>query len=115
MWPTRTASLGGKKYILVVLDDYSRYTWIRRLKEKLEAFDQATVLFKQMQVEQDCIIQRIRSDHGREFENSNFEDFCNQSGIKQEFSSPITPQQNRVVERKNRVIQEMARVMLHAK
>jgi transposase InsO family protein len=115
MGPTRTASLGGKKYILVVVDDYSRYTWIRLLKEKSEAFDQATILFKQMQVEQDCIIQRIRSDHGREFENSNFEDFYNQSGIKQEFSSPITPQQNRVVEWKNRVIQEMARVMLHAK
>jgi hypothetical protein len=115
MGPTRTASLGGKKYILVVVDDYSRYTWIRLLKEKSKVFDQATILFKQMQVEQDCIIQRIRSDHGREFENSNFEDFCNQYGIKHEFSSPITPQQNGVVERKNRVIQEMARVMLHAK
>jgi transposase InsO family protein len=58
---------------------------------------------------------RIRSDHGREFENSSFEDFCNQHGIKQEFSSPITPQQNGIVERKNRVIQEMACVMIHAK
>jgi hypothetical protein len=57
MGPTRTASLGGKKYILVVVDDYSRYTWIRLLKEKSEAFDQATILFKQMQVEQDCLIQ----------------------------------------------------------
>jgi transposase InsO family protein len=115
MGPTRTASLGGKKYILVVVDDYSRYTWISLLKDKSEAFDQATILFKKLQVEQDCVIQRIRSDHGREFENSNFEDFCNKSGIKQEFSSPITPQQNGVVERKNRVIQEMARVMIHAK
>jgi hypothetical protein len=58
---------------------------------------------------------RIRSDHGREFENSKFEGFCLSYGIKQEFSSPITPQQNGVVERKNRVIQEMARVMLHSK
>jgi transposase InsO family protein len=58
---------------------------------------------------------RIPSDHGREFENSKFEEFCLSYGIKQEFSSPITPQQNGVVERKNRVIQEMARVMIHSK
>jgi hypothetical protein len=58
---------------------------------------------------------RIRSDHGREFENSKFEEFCLSYGIKQEISSPITPQQNGVVERKNRVIQEMARVMIHSK
>jgi IS30 family transposase len=58
---------------------------------------------------------RIRCDHGREFENSSFEEFCNQHGSKYEFSSPITPQQNGVVEQKNKVIQEMAQVMIHAK
>jgi hypothetical protein len=58
---------------------------------------------------------RIRIDHGREFENSSFEEFCNQHGIKHEFSFPINPQQNGVVEQKNRVIHKMARVMIHAK
>jgi transposase InsO family protein len=58
---------------------------------------------------------RIRIDHGREFENVKFEEFCHSYGIKQEFSSPITPQQNVVVERKNMVIQEMARVKIHSK
>jgi transposase InsO family protein len=58
---------------------------------------------------------RIRSDYGREFENAKFEEFCLSYGIQQEFSSPITPQQNEVVERKNIVIQEMARVMIHSK
>jgi transposase InsO family protein len=51
---------------------------------------------------------RIRSDHGRKFENARFEEFCHSYGIWQEFSSPITPQQNGVVEQKNMVIQEMA-------
>jgi transposase InsO family protein len=92
MGPTRTASLGGKKYILVVVDDYSRYTWINLLKEKSEEFDQATILFRMTQVEQDYIIHKIHSDHGREFENFSFEELCNKFGIKQEFSSPITPQ-----------------------
>ena len=50
-------------------------------------------------------INQIRSDHFKEFENSYMESFCTRSGISQEFSAPITPQQNGVVERKNRVIQ----------
>ena len=49
---------------------------------------------------------------GKEFENAKFEAFCNEHGIKKEFSAPKTPQQNGVVERKNRVIQEMVRVIL---
>jgi hypothetical protein len=115
MGPIRTASLGGKRYILVIVDDFSRYTWAIPIREKSNAFDIAQHLFKKIQVEQNCQIVRIRSDHGREFENSKFEEFCHSYGIKQEFSSPITPQQNGVVERKNRVIQEMARVMIHSK
>ena len=43
------------------------------------------------------------------------ESFCTRSGISQEFSAPVTPQQNGVVERKNKVIQEMARAILHNK
>jgi transposase InsO family protein len=50
-----------------------------------------------------------------EFENARFEEYCHSYGIQQEFSSPITPQQNGIVERKNRVLQEMARVMIHSK
>ncbi|KAH9671187.1 Integrase catalytic domain-containing protein [Citrus sinensis] len=55
----------------------------------------------------------IRSDHGGEFENHAFENFCNDLGIEHQFSSPRTPQQNGVVERKNRSIQEIARIMLN--
>ncbi|KAI5312678.1 hypothetical protein L3X38_041852 [Prunus dulcis] len=52
---------------------------------------------------------RIRTDHGYEFENSQFLKFCEEMGIKHEFSATITPQQNGVVERKKRVLVEMAR------
>jgi transposase InsO family protein len=115
MGPTRTASLGGKRYILVIVDDFSRYTWAIPIREKSDAFDIAQHLFKKIHVEKNCQIVRIRSDHGGEFENSKFEEFYHSYGIKQEFSSPITSQQNGVVERKNRVIQVMARVMIHSK
>jgi transposase InsO family protein len=91
MGPTRTTSLGGRKYILVVVDDYSRFTWALILQEKFNAFDAAQQLFKKIQIEQNCPIMRICSDHGREFENAKFEYFCHSHGIQQEFSSPITP------------------------
>ena len=69
-------------------------------------------LCKRLQNEKGVPIVKIRSDHSKEFENARFESFCENNGIKREFSAPKTPQQNGVVERKNRVIQEMARVLL---
>ncbi|XP_062118940.1 uncharacterized protein LOC133832644 [Humulus lupulus] len=78
MGPMQNESLSGKRFVMVLVDDYS-------------------------------------SDHGKEFENTVFSDFCDQLGIKHEFSAPKTPQQNGVFERKNRTLQEMARVMMHAK
>jgi hypothetical protein len=57
-------------------------------------------------------IKKIRSDNGTEFKNSQIEGFLEEEGIKHEFSSPYTPQQNGVVERKNRTLLDMARTML---
>jgi IS30 family transposase len=107
--------MGGKKYIVMVVDDYPRFIWVMLLKDKLEACDQGRILFKRIQNEKGYAIQHIRSDHGREFDNLSFEKLCEEAGIKQEFFSPITSKQNGVVERKNRVIQDMARAMLHGK
>jgi transposase InsO family protein len=115
MGPMQVESLGGKKYVFVVVDKYSRYTWIHFIREKSHTYSVFEELCIQLQKEKECNIKRIRSDHGKEFENSKFSEFCANQGIKHEFSSPITPQQNGVVERKNRNIQECARVMLHAK
>ena len=57
---------------------------------------------------------RIRSDHGKEFENGIFSDYCNKHGIAHEFFASKTPQQNGMVERKNRTLQEMVRVMINS-
>jgi transposase InsO family protein len=57
-------------------------------------------------------IKKIRSDNRTEFKNSQIEGFLEEEGIKHEFSSPYTPQQNGVVERKNRTLLDMARTML---
>jgi hypothetical protein len=57
-------------------------------------------------------IKKIRSDNGTKFKNSQIEGFLEEEGIKHEFSSPYTPQQNGLVERKNRTLLDMARTML---
>ena len=112
MGPTRVESLGGKRYIMVVVDDFSRYSWVEFLREKSKACEKMEKLCKRLQNEKGVPIIKIRSDHGKEFENAKFEPFCNEHGIRKEFSTPKTSQQNGVVERKNRIIQEMARVKL---
>ena len=112
MWATITKSLGGKRCIMVIVDDFSRYTWVEFLREKSKTCEKMEVLCKRLQNENGVSIVKIRSDHGKEFKNARFDSFCKKNGIKNEFLAPKTPQQNGVVERKNRVIQEMARVML---
>ena len=104
MGPTRTESLGGKRYIMVVVDDFTRYTWVILLRSKSDAPEHIETLCTRLQNEKSLKIDRIQSDNGKEFENSYMESFCTKSSISQEFSAPITPQQNSVVERKNKVI-----------
>ncbi|KAG7547174.1 Zinc finger CCHC-type [Arabidopsis suecica] len=112
MGPVQVESINGKKYIFVLVDDFSRYTWVRFLREKSEAVESFKILALQLQNEKGNIIQ-IRSDHGGEFQNEVFEKFCQSQGIRHQYSAPRTPQQNGVVERKNRTLQEMARAMIH--
>ena len=115
MGPTRTKFLGGKSYIMVVVDDFTRYTWVILLRSKSDAPELIEALCTRLQNEKNIKIDQIQSDHGKEFDNSYMKSFCIRSGISQEFSTPITPQQYGVVERKNGVIQEMARATLHNK
>ena len=69
--------MGGKKYILVVVDDFTRYTWVVLLRDKAEAAKKMIHLCKKLQVEKGIVIARIRSDHRREFENTKLTTFCN--------------------------------------
>ncbi|GJZ56753.1 retrovirus-related pol polyprotein from transposon TNT 1-94 [Tanacetum coccineum] len=99
---------------VVIVDDYSRYTWTRFLKNKTEAFDQFEIFSKKIQNQLGCTIVSIRTDHGREFDNEvQFGEFCNANGITHNFSALRTPQSNGMVERKNRTLQEMSRTMLN--
>ncbi|GJU45283.1 retrovirus-related pol polyprotein from transposon TNT 1-94 [Tanacetum coccineum] len=112
--PSAVQSYKGNFYTLVIVDDYSRYTWTRFLKHKNEDFDHFEILSKKIQVQKGCLIISIRTGHGREFDDEvQFGAFCDANGITHNFLAPRTPQSNRVVERKNRTLQEMARTMLN--
>lgn len=110
----RSSSRGGKRYIYVIVDDYSRFTWTLFLKSKNEVFDVFFTFAKQVQVKYWNKIVSIRLDHETEFENARFHEFYAEHGINHNFSTPKTPQQNSVVERKNRILEDVARTMLIA-
>jgi transposase InsO family protein len=109
----RVRSASGKWYVLVVVDDYSRYEWMFFLEDKGETFGFIRDLVLRLRNERHGdAIRAIRSDNGSEFRNSRFKTFCHDLGLEHQFSSPYTPPQNVVVERKNRTLCEMARMML---
>jgi transposase InsO family protein len=105
-------SIMGSKYCLVIVDDYSRFTWVFFLQEKSQTQDTLKKFLRRAQNEFGLRIKKIRSDNGTEFKNSQIEGFLEEESIKHEFSSPYTPQQNSVVERKNRTLMDMTRTML---
>ena len=111
--PSRIRSHGGNYYVFVIVDDYSRYTWTIFLTHKSDTFQNFVKLAKQIQNQKGSTIVSLRSDHGGEFDNHDFTNYCVENGISHNFSSPRTPQQNGVVERKNRCLEEMARTILN--
>ncbi|MCR2847955.1 DDE-type integrase/transposase/recombinase, partial [Weizmannia coagulans] len=67
--PSRVTSIGGKSYVFVIIDDYSRFTWTIFLAKKNKACVEFSKLCKNIQNSKGYLITSIRSDHGREFEN----------------------------------------------
>ncbi|XP_070030226.1 uncharacterized protein LOC142161990 [Nicotiana tabacum] len=86
--PTRTANIGGKRYAFVIVDDYSRFTWVIFLSHKDEALRYFEVFCKKVEREKGYLISTIQSDHGGEFESRAFEDFYNDQGYTHNFSAP---------------------------
>ncbi|GJR04488.1 gag-pol polyprotein [Tanacetum coccineum] len=110
--PLRVQSINGKKYILVIVDDYSRFTWVKFLRSKDETPAFVINLLKQLQVGLNKTVRFVRTDNGTEFVNKNLTDYYESVGITHEKTVPRTPQQNGVVERRNRTLVEAARTML---
>ncbi|GJY09095.1 retrovirus-related pol polyprotein from transposon TNT 1-94, partial [Tanacetum coccineum] len=110
--PMRVQSINGKKYILVIVDDYSRFTWVKFLRSKDETPEFVTNFLKQIQVGLNKTVRFIRTDNGTEFVNQVMSEYYEGVGIFHQTSVPRTPQQNGVVERRNRTLVEAARTMM---
>jgi transposase InsO family protein len=87
--PTTYASAGGNLYCLVIVDDFLRYTWVFFLHDKSEVASIFKKFAKKAQNEFDCKIKKIRSDNGKEFDNTNIHEYCDEIGIKHEVSANI--------------------------
>ncbi|KAJ9538461.1 hypothetical protein OSB04_031194 [Centaurea solstitialis] len=96
-----TPSLGGKRYILVLADKFSRFTWTFFLRHKGDAAEEIILFIKKIEVRTGLPVRSIRSDNETKFKNYILDTFLNDKGISQQFSVVRTPQQNGVVERKN--------------
>jgi hypothetical protein len=110
--PSRVRSMGGKWYVLVITDDYSRYSWVFFLKSKDEVVEHFRSLALSFNNEHINCLKVIHSDNGTEFRNASFDQFCLEHGVDKQFCAMRVSQQNGVVEQKNRTLVEMARTML---
>ncbi|GJY25183.1 retrovirus-related pol polyprotein from transposon TNT 1-94 [Tanacetum coccineum] len=110
--PMRVQTINGKKYILVIVDDYSRFTWVKFLKSKDETPEVVIKFLKQIQIGLNKTVRYIHTDNGTEFVNQVLTEYYERVGIFHQKSVPRTPQQNGIVERRNRTLVEAARTML---
>jgi transposase InsO family protein len=85
-------SIGGNKYGLVIIDDYSHFTCVFFLQDKSETQEVLKKFLKGAQNKFDAKVKRIRSDNDTEFKNTQVEDYLDEEGTKHEFSAPYTPQ-----------------------
>jgi transposase InsO family protein len=90
--PIAYISIGGSKYCFVIVDDYSRFTWVFFLQEKSQTQETLKRFLRRAQNEFGLRIKKIRSNNGTEFKNSQVERFLEEEGFKHEFFSPYTPQ-----------------------
>ena len=113
LWgPAQTATRGGARYFLSLIDDYSRKLWVYVLKSKDQVFDVFKTWKALVENQTGKRVKRLRTDNGLEFCNREFNGFCAKHGIVRHRTVRSIPQQNGVAERMNRTLLERVRCML---
>ncbi|GJY86421.1 putative ribonuclease H-like domain-containing protein, partial [Tanacetum coccineum] len=107
--PVSVRSINRKSYCLVVTDDFSRFSWVFFLATKDETLEILKNFITGIENQSDHKVKTIRSDNGTKFKNRIMNEFCEMKGIRREFSSARTPQQNGVAKRKNMTLIEAGR------
>ncbi len=112
--PMKTTSLGGARYFVMYIDDFSRKVWVYLLKSKGECLEKFNEFKALVETQSEHNIKVFRSNNGGEYISKGFKGFLKAHDIEKQNSTPYRPQQNRVAERANHTLVEMARSMLHA-
>ncbi|GKE46816.1 retrovirus-related pol polyprotein from transposon TNT 1-94, partial [Tanacetum coccineum] len=112
--PMQVESINGKEYVLVIMDDYSRYTWTYFLRSKDETPEVLIDFLKIVRRGLHAQVRTVRTDTGTEFWNKTLHTYLDQERIEHQTSTARTPEQNSIVERQNRTLVEAARTMLSA-
>ncbi|KAK9169101.1 hypothetical protein Syun_001241 [Stephania yunnanensis] len=112
VWQAPVTSVGGANYFVSFIDDYSRRCWVYPIKRKADVFGIFKVFKARVELESRKKIKCLRTDNGGEYTGNEFDSFCKQEGIKRQFTTAYTPQQNGVAERMNRTLLERTRAML---
>jgi hypothetical protein len=115
MGPFPHPSISKARYMLIFVDDFSRFTWTFFLRKKSEVFQHLKYFKALVETQSGKKIKVLQTDNGGEYVNHEIQNICLEAGIQLQHTVPYTPQQNRVAEWKNRSLKEMASCMLHAK
>nr|GFA85277.1 hypothetical protein [Tanacetum cinerariifolium] len=110
--PMRTETINTKRYVLVIVDDYTRFGWVRFLRTKDETPAIFEKFMRNTQLALNATVWTIRTDNGTKFVNKTLTDLFERVGITHQTSVPRSPPQNGVVKRRNRTLMEATRTML---
>lgn len=114
--PMRLNSLGGARYFLILVDDYTRFTYVTFLKKKSDTLCEFKRFVTMIDTQGNGQIRALRTDNGTEYVNKAFNNYLTSKGIVHQTSAPYTPEQNGIAERANRTLIEKSRCMLrHSK
>nr|GEV35530.1 retrotransposon protein, putative, Ty1-copia subclass [Tanacetum cinerariifolium] len=111
--PLRHVSRKGASYFLTFTDDFSRYGYVYLLKHKHEVFENFYVFKSEVELQLGKKIKALHSDRGGEYLSQEFKDYLSKNGLVHHLTSPYTPQQNGVSERRNRTLLDMVRSMFN--
>nr|GFB38600.1 zinc finger, CCHC-type [Tanacetum cinerariifolium] len=112
--PISPATHSGKKFIFLLVDDCTRFMWAYFLTSKDQAFSTFKEFRRQIEMELRMRLRMLRTDRGGEFTSNEFTKYCKENWIARQLTAPYSPQQNGVVERKNRTVLSTTRSMMKA-
>lgn len=112
--PVSTLSLGGSRYFVLAVDEYSGYKLIDFCGQKSYVPTIVKRMISRVELESKRPVKMIVTDNGTEYCNRELDEWLDEKGIVHNLAAPYTPEQNGIVERANRTVLEGIRALLHS-